>query len=241
MTTARGLCHTRAREGTRWESAAAVATGKVGMCAGRRRVVPDGGGDSAADGDGSTLVTFPHGRGGGEADSDGGAGAASAARAPPRRGAVVGGSRLGKAKEIIELKDDRRPTPEERLALLRRLTDEERATLRALLAKALATPAATDEANGAGGERREPVDATADDPVQQRRIQVRWIRQRRPARRRRWASRATWPRDRPSARVLGSGARVSRRGPGACDGVPATPPDYGPGVVVHPLRRTRPA
>ena len=41
----------------------------------------------------------PHGCGGGEADSDGGGSSpASAARAPPRRGAVVGGSRLGEGE-----------------------------------------------------------------------------------------------------------------------------------------------
>ncbi len=46
----------------------------------------------------------------------------------------------GKAKEFIELAGDAPATPEQRLALLRRLSDDERAHLRALLAKALATP-----------------------------------------------------------------------------------------------------
>jgi hypothetical protein len=48
----------------------------------------------------------------------------------------------GKAKELIELQGDATTTPEQRLALLRRLSDDERAQLRALLAKALATPEA---------------------------------------------------------------------------------------------------
>jgi hypothetical protein len=46
----------------------------------------------------------------------------------------------GRAKEIIEFTGDAPATPEQRLALLRRLSDDERATLRGLLAKALATP-----------------------------------------------------------------------------------------------------
>ena len=46
----------------------------------------------------------------------------------------------GKAKEMIELTGDAPATPEQRLALLRRLSDDERETLRGLLAKALATP-----------------------------------------------------------------------------------------------------
>jgi hypothetical protein len=46
----------------------------------------------------------------------------------------------GKAKELIELQGDAPTTPEQRLALLRRLSDDERAQLRALLAKALASP-----------------------------------------------------------------------------------------------------
>lgn len=45
----------------------------------------------------------------------------------------------GKAKELIELSGDATTTPEQRLALLRRLTDDERAQLRQLLAKALAS------------------------------------------------------------------------------------------------------
>ena len=45
----------------------------------------------------------------------------------------------GKAKELVELTSET-TTPAQRLALLRRLSDDERAQLRALLAKALATP-----------------------------------------------------------------------------------------------------
>ena len=46
----------------------------------------------------------------------------------------------GKAKELVELTGDAPPTAEQRLAVLRRLSDDERAQLGALLAKALATP-----------------------------------------------------------------------------------------------------
>lgn len=45
----------------------------------------------------------------------------------------------GKAKELIELQGDTTTTPEQRLALLRRLSDEDQATLRQLLVKALAS------------------------------------------------------------------------------------------------------
>jgi hypothetical protein len=53
----------------------------------------------------------------------------------------------GKAKELIELTGDATTTPEQRLAILRRLSDDERGQLRQLLAKALSSapaPAAPD-------------------------------------------------------------------------------------------------
>jgi hypothetical protein len=58
----------------------------------------------------------------------------------------------GKAKELIELQGDATTTPEQRLALLRRLSDDERAQLRALLAKALATPEAPSASSAAGDQ-----------------------------------------------------------------------------------------
>lgn len=60
----------------------------------------------------------------------------------------------GKAKELIELQGDVATTPEQRLAILRRLSDDERAQLRTLLAKALATPPVSD----ASAEPVAPVD-----------------------------------------------------------------------------------
>jgi hypothetical protein len=53
----------------------------------------------------------------------------------------------GKAKELVELTGDATTTVEQRLAILRRLSEDERAQLRALLAKALASPD-----SGAGGD-----------------------------------------------------------------------------------------
>jgi hypothetical protein len=44
----------------------------------------------------------------------------------------------GRARELIELTGDSVTTPEQRLALLRQLSDEDRATLRQLLARAIA-------------------------------------------------------------------------------------------------------
>jgi hypothetical protein len=67
----------------------------------------------------------------------------------------------GKAKEIIELTGDAPATPEQRLALLRRLSDDERATLRGLLAKALATPEA-DPSDPRAASDLEPEDPPAD-------------------------------------------------------------------------------
>jgi hypothetical protein len=66
----------------------------------------------------------------------------------------------GKAKELVELTGDATTTPEQRLALLRRLSDDERATLRGLLAKALATP----EAPGPSAARAQ-ADLEPEDPV----------------------------------------------------------------------------
>jgi hypothetical protein len=65
----------------------------------------------------------------------------------------------GKAKELIELQGDATTTPEQRLALLRRLSDDERAQLRALLAKALATPEAPSTSSAAGDLEPEPAGA----------------------------------------------------------------------------------
>jgi hypothetical protein len=69
----------------------------------------------------------------------------------------------GKAKELIELQGDATTTPEQRLALLRRLSDDERATLRGLLAKALATPEAPgpSDSRGAGDLEPHPADGPA--------------------------------------------------------------------------------
>lgn len=53
----------------------------------------------------------------------------------------------GKAKELIELSDNSTMTPEQRLAILRRLSDEDRAQLRQLITKALAGG----ETNGSDG------------------------------------------------------------------------------------------
>ncbi len=68
----------------------------------------------------------------------------------------------GKAKELIELSGDSTTTAEQRLALLRRLSDEDRETLRGLLAKALATPDAPgpSDSRAAGDPEPHPADST---------------------------------------------------------------------------------
>ena len=69
----------------------------------------------------------------------------------------------GKAKEIIELTGEARPmTAEQRLALLRRLSDDERETLRGLLAKALATPDAPGPSASSAQADLAPADPPAD-------------------------------------------------------------------------------
>jgi hypothetical protein len=68
----------------------------------------------------------------------------------------------GKAKEIIELTGDAPATPEQRLALLRRLSDDERATLRGLLAKALATPDVPGPSDSRAAGDLEPEDHPVD-------------------------------------------------------------------------------
>ena len=68
----------------------------------------------------------------------------------------------GRAKELIEITGDQPATPEQRLALLRRLSDEERATLRALLAKALATPESGPSVPSAVDERQAPLEPLDD-------------------------------------------------------------------------------
>jgi hypothetical protein len=66
----------------------------------------------------------------------------------------------GRAKEIIELQDES-SSQAQRLALLRRLSDDERETLRGLLAKALATPDAPgpSDSNAEGNLEPEPAGA----------------------------------------------------------------------------------
>jgi hypothetical protein len=71
----------------------------------------------------------------------------------------------GKAKELIELQGDAATTPEQRLALLRRLSDDERATLRGLLAKALATPDAPGPSDSRGAGDLEPHPADGQAPL----------------------------------------------------------------------------
>ena len=124
-------------------------------------------------GNGSDVGDVSHGRGGGEADSAGG-GRVQHPRLEHRLDAAqwLADRGWGKAKEIIELKDESVTTPEQRLALLRRLTDEERATLRAILAKALGTADGDGGANGAGESSEsgasnlgEPVTPDPVDPV----------------------------------------------------------------------------
>jgi hypothetical protein len=63
----------------------------------------------------------------------------------------------GRAKEILELQDDS-SSQAQRLALLRRLSGDERAQLRALLAKALATPDAPGPSDSSTQADLEPED-----------------------------------------------------------------------------------
>ena len=135
------------------------------------------------------------------------------------------------AKEIIELTGDAPTTAEQRLALLRRLSDDERATLRGLLAKALATPDAPGpSASSAAGDLEPRIIRRRPDAARDRRAC-----DARPAAQRR-------PRDRPGAGAPGSGGRVSCRAPRASAGFPANPPGLTVREsVVHPRRRTRPA
>ena len=115
---------------------------------------------------------------------------------------------------------------------LRRLSDDERATLRGLLAKVLATPESGPSVPSAVGERQAPLEPLDDANAP-----------------RETGAPATLGRPRNVGRAIaqalelpGSGARVSRRGPRARARFPATPPGLTVREsVVHPRRRTRPA
>ena len=127
------------------------------------RRVHAGGGDPAPDGPGADARrVLLGGRRGAPDPGAGWPGPAPDARATAHGRSVVGGSRLGPGQGDHRAHGrTRRRRAEQRLALLRRLSDDERETLRGLLAKALATPDASGPSDSSAQADLEPEDHPA--------------------------------------------------------------------------------